>query len=1017
MVAFDSENTLKMAYEHYENGDYYQSRQLLVNEDNSIPLADFYLYESYLAREELGIKKSQKYLYQALDQLASKNSSTAYEISLNLAFDAYLQKDLTALSHALIQSRHYTKSEDPWLYFFQGLLAYLKENYSDALTFWKLSGTKQWLSPWMRTSFQKHFSEEEMCLKFLHAEIESGEVLETRKKLQDLLNKYRCTYQDDIRYLIGLSILKEAHHYPLTQRSPFFEKAWEYLRDIPNNNSFVLKEKTRVAKFFEKQVLQEVVQQNFSTLPICAAALEKWQSVDELQSFCQEIAQFFKALILTDHLAEASLAINEFEKSLPEGLIKEQIALNMHQQMHQILSMENIELLDAYWELSKDFLVSQNISFPIFSQAILNKLFETIEQEDKSFTNSQAYLSFLQTYENDPHRRYDLAKQMIQKAISFWLEKRQSLKAIELIKLAKQLPDISEHGLLQDDIEQAVVYIHRNIHLEDLVEDFSNLQLAIAQLHLFHLNLFEEQDISNQLADAQYQFHQGHLSLASKKIEWVLKNNPEDYIARKIAALIAFEEGRYAEIQQHQKYLNPSDKDLKDLFAFLASFNSPSFSPEPSENVKLKLAQTFLIRSQPEKALFWLDKLVTKDDEALLGYYVAAFQNKAWEKVLDLYCQLDFRHAHKSVLQAMCIQACIAKNQLEKADLLFNQLISNRHGDDETKIHSSLEKHLQHFNVDAFAAHYFLHIKKDPQDALKALKNSSSLPKELLLQRAELAFQSKDYYSSILDLRAYLQFEDSASREKALNLMAQNYFVLGHYEDCIIYYKKLMELTPQNRYLEKTYEQALTAVGCRSSILALATPTIAPFESKRRSGHVANTQDLTESITLKLLEVKQWVSQGLLQHPYSEKFLSAYAILKNMTEQYPYFSEGWFLKGQILSGMQFHEAAKVSYAKAIETCPSHIEAYKNLASLYLLENDFYNASFYLKRSLELSPHDKALWVRLGKAYESLNQFEEALTAWHQALLLDPHSNEFYIKIAHLTQCILNERVSYCMTNW
>lgn len=1009
MVAFDSENTLKMAYEHYENGDYYQSRQLLVNEDSSIPLADFYLYESYLAREELGIKKSQNYLYQALDQLASKKSSTAYEISLNLALDAYLQKDLTALSHALIQSRHYTQSDDPWLYFFQGLHAYHKENYSDALTFWKLSEAKQWLSPWMRTSFQKHFSEEEMCLKFLHAEIETGEILETRKKLQDLLKKYHRTYQDDIRYLIGLSILKEAHHYPLTQRSPFFEKAWEYLRDIPNNNSFLAKEKNRVAKFFEKQVLQEIVQQNFSTLPIYAAALEKWQSVDELKSFCQEIAQFFNALTLTDHLAEAALTINELEKSLSQGWVKEQMALCIHQQMHQIISQKNIKLLDTYWNISKDFLISQNIPLHNFSQTILYKLFETIEHENTPFHATQAYLSFIQTYESDPHRRYDLAKQMVQKAIPLWLEKRESLKAIELIKLAKQLPDISEHALLQEDILQAVTDIHRSVHLEDLVEDFSNLQLAITQFNLSHLNLLDEQEISNQLADAQYQFHQGHLSIASKKVAWVLNNKPDDYTARKIAALIAWEEGSYTDIQHHQKYLNPSDRDLKDLFAFITSFNSPSLSSEPSENVKLKLAQVFLIRSQPEKAVIWLDKLLTKDEEALLGYYVAAFQNKAWEKVLDFYPQLDLRHAQTPLVQAMFIQACIAKNQLEKADLMFSQLTSKHNGDNKPKHYSFFEKHLQHFNLEAFTANYFLYVKNDPQIALKTLKKSSSLPKELLLQKAQLAFECKDYLSAILDLKNYLQSEDCANGEKALSLMAQNYFALEYYEDCVISLKNLLEVSPLNRQLEKIYEQALAAVNCHSS-------KNISFKDATRSEIETNSQDLAESLTCKLMQVKQCLSKGNLQHPFSEEFLSAYALLQNINEQHPYFSEAWFLKGRILIGMQFYEAAKASYCKAIETCPSDIEAYKNLASLYILENDLHTASFYLERSLRISSDDRSIWASLGKIYESLNQFEEALKAWHQVLQLDPHSTEFHKKIAHLTQRILNERISYCMTN-
>ena len=283
MVAFDSENTLRRAYEHFANKEYYEARQLLINEDSPIPLADFYLYEAYLAREELGIKKSQGYLLQATQELSTKKSSTALEISLNLALDAYLQKDSDALQNAIEQSRIYAAQEDPWIHFFTGCHAYLVRDYPQALKSWEESKTKDWLSHWMQTSFESHLPRNQIELKRLHAEIETGQLWAGRKKLEQYLLTYPEQYHDDIHFLLALSYLKEGDKLPLDKRTFAFQKSIELLSLLPANNSFYIQEKQSILNIVKIRSSKKSLKNTSITFPYSSPPWKNGKRMNNLK--------------------------------------------------------------------------------------------------------------------------------------------------------------------------------------------------------------------------------------------------------------------------------------------------------------------------------------------------------------------------------------------------------------------------------------------------------------------------------------------------------------------------------------------------------------------------------------------------------------------------------------------------------------------------------------------------------------------------------------------------------------
>lgn len=70
------------------------------------------------------------------------------------------------------------------------------------------------------------------------------------------------------------------------------------------------------------------------------------------------------------------------------------------------------------------------------------------------------------------------------------------------------------------------------------------------------------------------------------------------------------------------------------------------------------------------------------------------------------------------------------------------------------------------------------------------------------------------------------------------------------------------------------------------------------------------------------------------------------------------------MKGDYENGLKY-------YKKAIE-CDSHLkEPYNNIASIYIRQNNFEDASIYLEKSIELNPKDYVAMYNLGAIYQNI----------------------------------------------
>ena len=82
-----------------------------------------------------------------------------------------------------------------------------------------------------------------------------------------------------------------------------------------------------------------------------------------------------------------------------------------------------------------------------------------------------------------------------------------------------------------------------------------------------------------------------------------------------------------------------------------------------------------------------------------------------------------------------------------------------------------------------------------------------------------------------------------------------------------------------------------------------------------------------------------------------------------------------------------------AYKKAIETDPSFISAYYNLAVIYHQTQQFYNAITCLKKAIELDPGDASAFNNLGVLYFTINVFDEAKKYFEKSLSIEPDYKE------------------------
>jgi tetratricopeptide (TPR) repeat protein len=85
------------------------------------------------------------------------------------------------------------------------------------------------------------------------------------------------------------------------------------------------------------------------------------------------------------------------------------------------------------------------------------------------------------------------------------------------------------------------------------------------------------------------------------------------------------------------------------------------------------------------------------------------------------------------------------------------------------------------------------------------------------------------------------------------------------------------------------------------------------------------------------------------------------------------------------------EKGKEYYLKAIEVDSHLIEPYSNIASIYIRQNNFEEASIYLKKSLDVNSNDYVAMYNLGAIYQNkLGKQSESKSLYRRSIRENPN---------------------------
>lgn len=123
------------------------------------------------------------------------------------------------------------------------------------------------------------------------------------------------------------------------------------------------------------------------------------------------------------------------------------------------------------------------------------------------------------------------------------------------------------------------------------------------------------------------------------------------------------------------------------------------------------------------------------------------------------------------------------------------------------------------------------------------------------------------------------------------------------------------------------------------------------------------------------------------------------------------------VKGQIYLSLKEYDLAKTTFIEAINLLPDFIRAHKNLAVIYIKQQNYQAARNHLVKTIELGEGDAQTFGYLAYINLQLNSPWSAISGYQQALLLDPDNTQWQqgllyslisAKDNHAAKAVLNE---------
>lgn len=103
-------------------------------------------------------------------------------------------------------------------------------------------------------------------------------------------------------------------------------------------------------------------------------------------------------------------------------------------------------------------------------------------------------------------------------------------------------------------------------------------------------------------------------------------------------------------------------------------------------------------------------------------------------------------------------------------------------------------------------------------------------------------------------------------------------------------------------------------------------------------------------------------------------------------------------------------AAKTSFTNLITLAPEFAEAWNKRATLHFIQNQHENSISDIRQTLLLEPRHFGAIAGLGLNLEAIGEREAAISAYNEALIINPHMKQIKEKLKALKQTIIDEQI-------
>lgn len=536
------------------------------------PLA---LYKGYLEQARGRFLESHLYFHSLLKEPSNKLRGDALvEVLLGQATNAFFENRDQEIS-PLIDTARSLSPRHRFVPFFEGLRNYIQAEYSEALKSWNAFNSTESFSEgtgWMATVVEQLFPFTWQQLHMAHCLTEEGDLLSGREILERESHQIENPEMTNLAALfLGLTYLKEAAHIPLDQRGSYYKLARFYFERSGKQQQLER----------ERRLITAHVENEAAELLLCELDEEKqnwgfdfihtlldWKADYAIESIADQLAQKMLRQKGNYDIKLCQLIRQEFLGS-PFHVLLTQKLLDA---MAQGLKRGETEELSEIWSMVEILAPTPTAMAKQIASLTSEEIFRTIKRDSKSLRHTRRYLVFWEKLGRNSQERELLAQELFTHAKLFWQQENQEKKGERLMNLALKLCE--NKGRMENLIAHYLTELYTRAEDSNLIGRLMMIYDAMDHFQINKQELATPSKLANHLADSEYLYQAHNYSLAKAHALWVLKLDPQNESAQRLAGLSSFHLGEYNRALTALKKIDNPDEDARKALMLSQVFAS-----------------------------------------------------------------------------------------------------------------------------------------------------------------------------------------------------------------------------------------------------------------------------------------------------------------------------------------------------------------------------------------------------------------------------------------------------------